>query len=298
MIRGVETLRLRGLARVAVSAAAAIAILAVAGSAGASRITLTGDERINTLTGGLAGTSYLTPSGGVDYDEIGGGGAHPGEVLVTGTIGPLNYHTTDAPGVNITEPLVDLDFTLRAELLGIDAVNKGGSIYDITLSYGTATPTLGEWDLIVTDPDDGDALVFRADLIAGTFFGQEVAPIEVSDTNVDISSNDNPIFTATALLTPDFTTEYSDLFYTDTGQPLSAAFSFSQVLNWNPGFTTIGSSLTGEPPTLISHTAQATGSAFGVESAFFIPIPEPATAVLMGLGLVWLGVRCRRGRSD
>ena len=54
----------------------AAALAFVAAPASALQLTLGGDERVNFLGGSLAGTPYATGTAGVDYDKIGGGGAH------------------------------------------------------------------------------------------------------------------------------------------------------------------------------------------------------------------------------
>jgi hypothetical protein len=269
--------------------------LGTAGSAQASRITLSGDERINDFFSGMPGIDFATPSTGVDYDEIGGGGAHPGQVVISGSLSSMNYHETGAPAVNINDA-VDLDFTLTANITGILAVNIGGSIYDITLTFGTSTPAAGVWDLIVTDPDDSDTVIFRGDLRPGKLSGQALPALRATGFGIDIATNAQPVFQGLGFFDPDFSSEYGSLFEPESGgDPSVVGLSFAGIFNFSPDFTVIGDELVNNS-TLISHTAQATGSVFGITTNVFTPIPEPGTGLLVGMGL--LGFAAGRRRRD
>jgi hypothetical protein len=288
---------LRGVLGLTVAVALSVG---AAGSARAGRITLNGDERINDIFSGLAGTNYTTGSTGVDYDEAGGGGAHPGEVLVTGKISSLNYHTTGAPGTNVNAPFPDnaLDFTLRAALTGISATDLDGAgpgtVYDIILTFGTATPAAGVWDLIVTDPDDGDAVIFQGDLTAGDFDGNPFPALEMTGTGIDIVNGPPVTLQGNAFLLPELTSEYGVLFQGEAGgDPSSVGLAFVSVFNFSPDFTVIGDELANNG-TLITHTGQSAGQIFGLSTSAFTPIPEPGSGLLVGMGL--LGVAANRRR--
>jgi hypothetical protein len=281
---------LRGVLGLTVAVALSVG---AAGSARADRLVLSGDERINEIGSGLLPTNYITSSTGVDYDEAGGGGAHPGEVLVTGSIASLNYHTTGDPGTGLSHTHT-LAFTLRALLTGISATETSPNIYDITLTFDTATPAAGVWDLIVTDPGDGGAEIFRADLTAGNV-GEDFFPaLQVTGTVNILTDTPAATLQGNAFLLPELTSEYGVLFEgVDGGDPSSVGLAFLGVYGFDPDFTEIGPELVNNA-TLISHTAQSGGQIYGLSTTAFTPIPEPGSGLLVGMGLLGVAANCRR----
>ena len=102
----------------------------------------------------------------MDYDQIGSADPHPGELVVIGTLPTMNYHTTSAPTTNVNYDFIqDLDFRLEAQLVGGSVNDLGGGSFAITLDFASTND--GEWDLVLTDPDDSNAEILRGNLIAG-----------------------------------------------------------------------------------------------------------------------------------
>ena len=147
--------------------------LCLAGSASAYQ-SLPADARINEWNTGMPGIDWNTPPAGVDYDAVGAPvEAHDGELQVGGTVPTLNYHTPGAPTTNLNQDFIpDLNFSLEATYLDSYVTPVGGDYWQLTSTFGTTDD--GNWDLILTDPGDGNAEVLRANLIAGTFNGSEV----------------------------------------------------------------------------------------------------------------------------
>jgi len=268
--------------------------LCLAGSASAYQ-SLPTDARINEWNTGMPGTDWNTPPAGVDYDAVGAPvEAHDGELQVGGTVPTLNYHTPGAPTTNVNSDFVpDLEFSLEAAYLTTSVTPVSGSFFTLTTTFGTTDD--GNWDLILTDPGDSDAEVLRANLIAGTFNGNAVAALTTTATIDTTNINNNQIVSAFAFFEVDPTSPYASLF-TDSEY---VGFNISQVLNWEIGdadgdydFNDIAGAIIGSN-TLISFTAEANGSVYGISSSKFTPIPEPGTGLLVGLGLLLLGFRRR-----
>lgn len=273
-----------------------IGSLALAAPVGAVQFVLAGDERINQFGSGLPGTPYNTAPGGVDYDQIGSGDPHPGEVHLVGTVPQLNYHTTGAPGVNnnvaFAQPLV---FTLEAELLTATLTPAGGTFVTLTLEFGGTND--GAFDLVVTDPSDSTTLL-EANLASGTLNGNPVEAITAQATFdcgvalpgpcVGVAENVNM---QTFAFFQAVSGPYASLFDDGLGG-LDAALAPGLVNNFDVGdvdanfdWNDIVAAFDGTPGSLISNTAQASGSIFSVSGSNF-QVPEPSLAGLLAGGVL------------
>ena len=243
----------------------------------AIQFTPAAEDRLNLFASGLNGTGYQNNPGDVDYDEIGGGGAHPGEVHVAGTIPQLDYHKTTAPGVGLNVAFgTPLEFTLEAAIASINVVYSGfGSYYTLSLRY-TGTPD-SQPDLIVRDPTDNTVLL-EANLVSGLLFGTPVPALAAN-------------FTFNAAAVPSSIVGSSLGFFQATGGAYASLFTgvigglqSGLVTSLSPSFNAIVAAVntTGN---LVSHTAEADGLVWAVDSSQFV-IPEPSTGLLVGMGLL------------
>jgi hypothetical protein len=272
--------------------------------AAAEQFVLNGDERLNTFGSGLPGTDYQTAVDGADYDQIGGSGAHPGQLVVTGSVQSLNYHLDGAPGFNINQPFgPDLQFTLTAELLNSVVNDLGGGFYELVLEYGGVAGV----DLTLTDPFDS-SLLLQAELAAGTLNGQPVAPVTASAVvNTNLAIPQNVQFSTFALFQVTGG-PYASLFgpggLGGLDTPLSTGSSTSLEigdLDGNFDFDDLYAALLAPPnpgdiSQVLSHTAHAAGQVFGLTSSQF-QTPEPTALSLLALGLAALAGARRSRRA-
>jgi len=278
------------------TAAGLAASLLLASQATALQLTLSGDERLNIFGSGLPGTPYNTPVGGVDYDGVGSGDPHEGEVHITGNLPQLNYHTTGDPGTNVAFNFGPaLDFTLEAELSNITLNPLGGTNVQIVMEFsGTAD---GMADLVISDSGD---VVVRADLVAGVLNGNPVEALTAVSGSVDLAAPpENIVLQTFAFFQIRSGSAYASLFDDGLGS-LNNSISTGIVTNFDTGdadpefdFDDMVNEVAASNP-LPSNTATAQGAVWAVSSSTFV-VPEPGTGVLLGLGL--LGVATRRRRS-
>jgi hypothetical protein len=242
----------------------------------AIQFTPAAEDRLNNITSGLNGTGYENNPGDVDYDMIGGGGAHPGEVFVTGTIAQLEYHKTTAPAIGLNFPFgTPLTFTLEAAIASVNVVPVFGSFVTLSLRYASTPDSLP--DLVVKDPTDNTVLL-EANLVSGVLFN---APVPALAAN----------FTFNAAAPPASIVGSSLGFFQATGGVYASLFANAigglqsgLVTSFSPAFSTVVGAFnaTGN---LISHTAEADGLVWVVDSSQFV-IPEPSTGLLVGMGLL------------
>jgi hypothetical protein len=255
------------------------------------------------------GTPYASTSQGVSYSST------TGEATVSGTVSTLNYHVTGDPTVNIAQTFSPaLTFSLELELVSITLTPNAidPSLVDVLFDYRTTDD--GLWDLVLTDPKDGGQVVLRADLNAGGTVDVGVtsfeAPTGLRATAASVDPN-NPstlqVLNAHGVFDIDQTSLYAPLFQDSAymlGFEIGTVNQFdagnpSTTNDWVDIFNALDCS--GAPvcdtSTLISHTANAQGSVFGIASGDFIPVPEPGTLALVGAGLLGLAGRRLRGEG-
>jgi hypothetical protein len=282
----------------AVVGGVAASLLLGAQAASAVQLTLSGNERLNFFAGSPGtGTSWSTGPGNVDYDAIGSGDPHPGEVFASGTVPSLNYHTTTAPTTNVNFNFTpDLTFTLEAALVAIDVTDITPTQRRVRLEFGTTIDGLP--DLVVTDPFDA-TVVLEANLIAGTFLGNPVPGLRAQGIyNPTLATPQNLTMSLSGFLMATPSSLYLPLFADSSAG--AVGFETGQVLNWEIGdgdgffdFNDIASALVGSG-TLISHVAEANGNLFAISSGQFVPVPEPGSALGVLAGLTMLAA-ARRG---
>lgn len=285
--------------------AAAILVTCAIGSATpatAVQLPLVGDERLNELGSGLPGSPYDTANGGVDFDQIAGPGAHPGEVLVLGQMPSLNFHTTGAPLANVEEIFAQpLIFTLEGALVSTTVNVFSATLVEFVLEFGTTAD--GLFDLTLTDPSDG-TLLLRGDLMAGMVLGSPTGPLTASFFLDPTAPPKNIVGNVTALFSVDGTTPWAGLFAATGMGTLQTPVAFGGVQNFDVGdadpdfdFDDIFNNFVAggqNPSAVISFLAESNGTIFAVPAPV---VPEPSVSALVALGVFTLvGFRKRAGR--
>lgn len=223
-----------------------------------------------------SGTELLTVTGLVDtlnsWDVANGG--CPTDV---GSNCPLNY----SPG---------LDLTVSARFKDITISPLSGNFVYVDVNFET---TGAAYDLLTLDPVevDPDDIMLTASFVAGEFNGNptsglstrilyDIVTLEALWQDVDVAGFLEVSGGHHASL---FAEEYFGLALTNgTNFDDGAGGGLNEIVAAYLG--------TG---TLPSFTAEADGQAFRIASGQFI-IPEPSTALLLGLGLKWIAVTRRR----
>lgn len=270
----------------------------VAGSAFAvPQFTPTPTALLHTITGGgtqepgvqynSGGTGSGTAGGQIVYTDTGGG---TGSLNITSGVDVMNYYdpnngacATDI-GSNCTfNYATDLDFTVNALLNGIGVIDYGGGFFGIDIMFESAG---GGNDFSWTDPTDGNSNMLSATWLAGSFNGVPTSGLTASliyDTNTSTVLNDDITVVGFAGITGGL---YADMFASDL-----VLVDLSNFFDFSPTFDTITAGVLANG-TIQSFTAEINGEIFRVDSGQFVP--EPGTALLVGLGLAALGRRARR----
>jgi hypothetical protein len=273
------------------------AVALVALPAQAIQFTPTSTSRLHTVAAG---------EGGMEWDT-GGPSANGSVVYTSGTgmldfdaeVDTLNYFdpsgtcTTDV-GSNCSHTFTtSLDFAVDAMLLGVTVGPTSFGVTDIILNLGST----GGTDISLTDPADGDAVLFTASWAAGFLDGSPTPGLQVFATY-----NDGSFFGTAGLLADptilgialvDTGLPYSDLF--NSGGSGNVLFDLGELIltDFSPDLNTIAADLiSGAITSLPDLSGEAQGEVFRAAAGSFV-VPEPATALLLSLGIAGLAVAGR-----
>ena len=188
---------------------------------------------------------------------------------------------------------------MLAEFIGVTVTPTGGGYYDIVLDFQST----GGTDIVWTDPADGNSVMLAASWTAGTFIGNPTPGLQVISTYCDgiggcgpAGLTGDPLAIGFALI--DTSTLYADLFDSD-GNPFtsnSIMLDFSELFDFvDPTARSIDAiaAYVIANSTLPDFTGEGEGQLYRVDTGEFV-IPEPSTALLLGLGIAGLGAVRRR----
>jgi len=296
--------------RIGIALAAFSAIALAAGTAQAvPQFTPTATTLVHTVFSGEPGAVWTTQGLGVNgqvvYDGV-------SSLAIGGNITTLNYYDslngscpTDV-GSNCSFgfgafPNDPLDFTVLADFIGLSVTPTGGGFFDIVLDFQST----GGTDILWTDPSDGNSVMLAATWTAGTFLGNPTPGLQVQSTYCDgvggcgpAGLTGDPLAIGFALI--DNSTLYAAMFDSD-GNPFTAnsimldfseLFDFDSVAAGPGGIDAIAAYVLANN-TLPDFTGEGEGQLYRVDTGEFV-IPEPSTALLLGLGIAGLGALRRR----
>ena len=263
-----------------------------------------------TVFSGEAGSVWTTQglgvNGQVEYDGA-------SSLAIDGHITTLNYYDTQLGSGCETDsgsncPFVygtPLDFTVLATFIGLTTTpgfNPGE--YDIIIDFEST----GGNDILWTDPLDGNSIMLAASWTAGDFLGSPTPGLQVVATWCDGVGGcgpqgliGDPLAIGFALI--DNSTPYAAMFDSD-GNPFT---SNSIMLDFSELFDFASVAALASPPNgidtiaayviannvLPDFTGEGEGQLYRVDTGDFV-IPEPSTALLLGLGIAGLGAVRRR----
>lgn len=260
-----------------------------AGNVEALQYTPSATSLLHTPGSGQPGVPWSTEGVGVGGQVTFNQGT--GILNLTGKVQELNFFdplngscSTDAGSNCNVNFSPDLDVTLSGSLLSLVITPLGGTFFDLTANFGT----LGPNDLLVTDPSAGNAVALAASWQSGLFLGSPTTGLSVSVTYDAFTSSvlGDPLLTG--FLAIDNASPYASLFGSTVakfGVNLGDFGSFSPSLNAIAQNVLLFNSIP-------SFTAEGQGQVFRLASGDFV-VPEPATALLVAMGLAGLAVRRR-----
>lgn len=282
-------------------ALAAVSAIALAGTAQAiPQFTPTLTAKAHTVFSGEAGFTWNTGGIGVNgqivYTDATNLLTIGGEIDAANYYDPLNLGCPTDSGSNCTFNYgPNLDFSVLANFIGVAVTPTGGGLYDIVLDFQST----GGTDIVWTDPADGNSVMLSASWTAGTFNGNPTPGLQVFSTYCDgvggcgpAGLQGDPLAIGFALI--DSGSLYEGLFDSD-GIPLttnSIMLDFSELFDFSPDIDTIAAYVLANND-LPDFTGEGQGQLYRVDTGDFV-IPEPSTALLLGLGIAGLGAVRRR----
>lgn len=284
-------------ARLCVGLAAALT-LGLAPAAGAIQFMPGSGDSLNTFQSGNPGSPFNTPGQGVDYDGVGSGDPHPGEIVVDGEIPNLCINGGDCS--TAAQGLVDfgsdpIEFTLEAAFDSAAVALPGSGPFGFNTGVLTVTFTGtadGQPDLVLTDPTDSSVLL-ESNLVGGFLNGNPVAPL-TAQAIFDVTAIDpQPNASAFAFFQTQVNgNAWEGLFSDGIGTLNDEGIAQTLISNFSPSFDAIAQDVI-DNGVLPSLDAEANGFLFRLESSQFV-IPEPGTAWLLAGGLAAMAARVRR----
>jgi hypothetical protein len=278
--------------------AAASAVTLAGGSAQAVPQYLpSATARVHTLNSGETGVAWNTSGLGVGGQIV--YTSATSNLALTGVVDVMNYYDsanglcpTDSGSNCAINYGPDLNLTLLATYIGATFTPVGGGNTDIVLNFQST----GGTDITWTDPADGNSVMLRASWTAGNFNGSPTPGLQVVGTYCDGVGGCGPAGLqgdplAIGFATLDLSTPYATLFDSGIGNP-SIMLNLSEFFDFAPSINAIAAYLLLNG-TLPDFTGEGQGQIFRVDTGEFL-IPEPSTALLVGLGLLGLGAASRR----
>lgn len=284
----------------------AFGALALAAPAQAVQFTPPSTARVHTIGSGQPGVTWNTGSAGSSGGEISytassgvltvGAGGNPAAIDV------LNYFDT-ANGACATDSTncafnfsPDLELSVEALFDSIVVTPVAGSIVNVTANFGTNNPGAG-FDVTWTDPTDS-SVVLRGDWVAGEFQGSPTTGLSASVLYNTGTGTALGSVNVTGFLQIDATSLYADLYKSGGVGPNVELFAIdiSATTGFSPSLNSILATAysTGLLP---DFDADGTGQTFRVAQGDFV-IPEPATGLLVGVGLLGMSFLRRRNAGQ
>jgi len=288
--------------RIGLALVAAAAIAFAAGTAQAvPQYVPTATAKAHTVFSGEAGFTWNTGGLGVNgqivYTDASNLLSIGAEIDAANYYDPLNGSCPTDSGSNCSFNYgPNLDVSVLAMFIGATVTPTGGGLYDIVLDFQTA----GGTDIVWTDPADGNSVLLTASWTSGTFNSSPTPGLQVISQYCDgvggcgaAGVQGDPIAIGFALI--DNLSLYAGLFDSDAN-PLtnnSVMLDFSEQFDFDGDINAIAAYVVANND-LPDFTAEGEGQIYRVDTGEFV-IPEPSTALLLGLGFAGLAAVRRRG---
>jgi hypothetical protein len=268
------------------------ALLALAGPAAAvPQFTPSATALLHTVdsleSGATHNTGGLGVNGQVAYSSATQRLSVSGELDVMHYYDPLNGSCPTNAGSDCAFDFVpNLDILVEADFHSSLLTALGYGFFQLDVRFQST----GGTDILVTDPLDGDSVQLSGSWVAGTF--QSFVTTGLVATIIYDGNLGTVLGSPTVLGFAELdATPFASLF-DDGGSSEKILLNLSEVIDFSPSLDVLAAALIGSG-VLPSFTAEEEGQIFRVASGDFV-IPEPATALLLGLGLIGLGASGRR----